>query len=120
MAYEAQRSEMINTTCGIFAVTNVVSALIQSEDDKKKEILRGVYHYIASQAIKLLPPDKNTDIPLLLAGGVGNHKTLRQIFREKGFKLIDLPQEIPYQHLIAYGTALSLRKDAEVLSEVGS
>jgi activator of 2-hydroxyglutaryl-CoA dehydratase len=120
MAYEAQNSEMINTTCGIFAVTNVVSALIQSEDERKKEILRGVYHYIASQAIKLMPPDKNTDTPLLLAGGVGNHRTLRQIFKEKGFQLLDLPEEIPYQHLIAYGTALSLKKEIEILSEVES
>jgi activator of 2-hydroxyglutaryl-CoA dehydratase len=101
---------MINTTCGIFAVTNVVSALIQSEDERKREILRGVYHYIASQALKLLPPGDNTNMPLLLVGGVGRHNALREIFKEKGFDLLKIPEELPLQHIIAYGTALSLRE----------
>ncbi len=108
MAGETTKSELINTTCGIFAVTNVVSALIQSDENRKRDILRGVYHYIATQAIKLLPPEENTNIPLLLAGGVGNHNTLKEIFVEKGFELLPLPDSIPHQHLIAYGTALSL------------
>jgi len=34
MAYGAKTSELINTTCGIFAVTNVVSALVQSDEEK--------------------------------------------------------------------------------------
>jgi activator of 2-hydroxyglutaryl-CoA dehydratase len=119
MAFSARKSELINTTCGIFAVTNVVSALIQSEVGKRNEILRGVYHYIASQAVKLLPHETNTDYPLLLVGGVGRHRTLREIFREKGFTLLELPQEIPHQHLIAYGTALTLNmNDAVQVKEI--
>lgn len=108
MAYEAKGRELINTTCGIFAITNVVSALIQSNEQQRKDILNGIYYYIADQAIKLLPLEKNTDVPLLLAGGIGSHKTLQKIFKERGFDLLELPVDITSQHLVAYGAALSL------------
>ncbi|MCG8700559.1 MAG: 2-hydroxyacyl-CoA dehydratase [Bacteroidales bacterium] len=108
MASQATRSELLNTTCGIFAVTNVVSALIQSNDERRKEILRGAYDYIAAQAIRLLPNEDN-NVPLLLVGGLARHNTLRSIFIEKGFELLDLPEDIPYQHLVSYGSALMLK-----------
>lgn len=108
MAFDAVKSELVNTTCGIFAVTNVVSALVQSNTGRRKEILRGVYEYIAEQAIRLLPNNEKQSGLLLLTGGIANHRTLNQIFIEKGFELIKLPNKIHPQFLVAYGTALTV------------
>jgi len=108
MAYSATKSELVNTTCGIFAVTNVVSALVQSDTGRRKEILRGVYEYIAEQAIRLLPNNEKQNGLLLLTGGIANHSTLKQIFIERGYKLITLPEELHPQYLVAYGTALTV------------
>jgi activator of 2-hydroxyglutaryl-CoA dehydratase len=108
LAGQAEKSELVNTTCGIFAVTNVVSALIQSDDDKRKEILRGVYEYIAAQAIKLLPAEDRNGKEVFLTGGVARHKTLRKIFIERGFTLMETKIQLHSQFLVAYGTALSL------------
>jgi activator of 2-hydroxyglutaryl-CoA dehydratase len=108
LAYEAQESEIINTTCGIFAVTNVVSALIQASDEKRKSILRGLYEYVATQAIKLLPRELQKGGEVFLTGGVANHKTLKKVFAEKGFTLIQPEVEIHPQFLVAFGSALAI------------
>ena len=108
MAFEAANVELINTTCGIFAVTNVVSALVQSNEARRKDILRGVYEYIAEQAIKLLPGIDKQGGRVILTGGLARHKTLQKIFAERGFELIPLPEDIHPQFVVAYGTALSL------------
>jgi activator of 2-hydroxyglutaryl-CoA dehydratase/benzoyl-CoA reductase/2-hydroxyglutaryl-CoA dehydratase subunit BcrC/BadD/HgdB len=108
MAMEAVRGELVNTTCGIFAVTNVVSALIQTDGPKRCEILRGVYEYIAAQAIRLLPPEDRISKEVFLTGGLARHKTLRKIFRERGFNLMEIPSKLHSQFLVAYGTALSI------------
>uniref|UniRef100_UPI0013012974 BadF/BadG/BcrA/BcrD ATPase family protein n=1 Tax=Labilibacter marinus TaxID=1477105 RepID=UPI0013012974 len=108
LAYEAESGEIINTTCGIFAVTNVVSALIQASDEKRKAILRGLYEYVATQAIKLLPRELQKGGEVFLTGGVANHKTLQKVFMEKGFKLITPEVEIHPQYLVAFGSALSV------------
>lgn len=108
LAYEAIESEIINTTCGIFAVTNVVSALIQASDEKRKNILRGLYEYVATQAIKLLPRELQKGGEVFLTGGVANHKTLQKVFREKGFTLINPKIDIHPQFLVAFGSALSI------------
>ncbi len=108
MAFNAENSELVNTTCGIFAVTNVVSALVQSNTKRRKEILRGVYEYIAEQAIRLLPHNDKHGGLLLLTGGIANHKTLQLIFTERGFNLIGLPSQIHPQYIVAYGTALTV------------
>ncbi len=108
LAFEAEESEVINTTCGIFAVTNVVSALIQSSDEKRKAILRGLYEYVATQAIKLLPRELQKGGEVFLTGGVANHKTLQKVFREKGFTLISPDLDIHPQYLVAFGSALSV------------
>jgi activator of 2-hydroxyglutaryl-CoA dehydratase/benzoyl-CoA reductase/2-hydroxyglutaryl-CoA dehydratase subunit BcrC/BadD/HgdB len=108
MAMEAGRAEIINTTCGIFAVTNVVSALVQAEDDRRKEILKGVYQYIATQAIKLLPAADQKGGEVFLTGGIAGHKSLRNAFEQKGFKIIPVPDFMHPQFLVAFGTALSI------------
>ncbi|TLX72130.1 hypothetical protein E9993_18880 [Labilibacter sediminis] len=108
LAYEAEESEIINTTCGIFAVTNVVSALIQASDEKRKSILRGLYEYVATQAIKLLPRELQNGGEVFLTGGVANHKTLKKVFKNKGFELITPDVEIHPQYLVAFGSALSV------------
>ena len=108
MAMQAEKSELVNTTCGIFAVTNVVSALIQADDNRRNEILKGVYEYIAAQAIRLLPSADRVGKEIFLTGGVARHKTLRKIFKERGFILLELPSKLHSQFLVAYGTALSL------------
>jgi activator of 2-hydroxyglutaryl-CoA dehydratase len=108
MAFNAKKSELVNTTCGIFAVTNVVSALVQSSNERRKEILRGVYEYIAEQAVRLLPQNEKQNGYLLLTGGIANHKTLQVIFIERGFNLIQLPIQLHPQYLVAYGTALTI------------
>ncbi len=109
LALEAENSEIINTTCGIFAVTNVVSALIQASEEKRKAILRGLYEYVATQAIKLLPRSLQKGGEVFLTGGVANHKTLQKVFEEKGFKLIRPHDvEIHPQYLVAFGSALSV------------
>jgi activator of 2-hydroxyglutaryl-CoA dehydratase len=108
MASEVQNGEVINTTCGIFAVTSVVSALVQSDENRRKRILRGVYQYIATQALKLLPADFRAGGELFLTGGIASHQTLRDIFTSKGFHLVDLPDNLHPQFLVAYGTALSI------------
>jgi activator of 2-hydroxyglutaryl-CoA dehydratase len=108
MAMKADKGELVNTTCGIFAVTNVVSALIQADEPKRCEIIRGVYEYIAAQAIRLLPPGDRISKELFLTGGLARHKTLRKIFRERGFVLMEIPPQLHSQFLVAYGTALSL------------
>ena len=110
MAYKAEKAELVNTTCGIFAITNVVSALVQSEvnSDRQNEILRGIYDYIASQAIRLLPFEDRNGGEIFLTGGIAKHKTLQKIFTEKGYRLISVPDYFHPQYLVAYGTALSL------------
>ncbi len=109
MALEATQGEVINTTCGIFAVTNVVSALVQADEEGRKNILKGVYQYVATQALKLLPANLNTkNHPLLLTGGIAKHKSLQKIFDEMGFELLKLPEHMKSQHVVAYGTALSI------------
>lgn len=108
LAYEAEESETINTTCGIFAVTNVVSALIQASDEKRKSVLRGLYEYVATQAIKLLPRELQNGGEVFLTGGVANHKTLQKVFKNKGFELITPDVEIHPQYLVAFGSALSV------------
>jgi len=108
MASEASGSELINTTCGIFAVTNVVSALVQSDEMRRKSVLRGVYQYIAEQAIKLMPASEKQGGRIILTGGLANHKTLQAIFTGRGFSLIPLPDFIHPQFMVAYGTALSI------------
>jgi activator of 2-hydroxyglutaryl-CoA dehydratase/benzoyl-CoA reductase/2-hydroxyglutaryl-CoA dehydratase subunit BcrC/BadD/HgdB len=108
MAFLAEKGELVNTTCGIFAVTNVVSALIQADDFKRCEIIRGVYEYIAAQAIRLLPPEDRMSKEIFLTGGLARHRTLRKIFRERGFTLLEIPSKLHSQFLVAYGTALSI------------
>lgn len=108
MAFDASNSELVNTTCGIFAVTNVVSALVKSDDEHRKQILRGVYKYIAEQAIKLLPVNERHAGKIVLTGGIARHKTLQSIFIEQGFELMPLPQQLHPQFLVAFGTALSI------------
>jgi len=108
LAYQAQRAENINTTCGIFAVTNVVSALISSDEKRRKEILRGAYQYITSQATRLFPPGDRTGTLLLPVGGLANHKTLRRAFEEEGFRVSPPSNPIHPQYLVAFGAALSL------------
>ena len=107
LAYEASEGEMINTTCGIFAITNVVSALVQADDERRKSILWGLYQYIAAQAIKLLPEPLQTGCEVFLTGGVARHQSLQKVFIERGFTLIQPKFEIHPQYLVAYGTALS-------------
>jgi len=108
MASETERYELINTTCGIFDVTNVVSALVQSDESRRKSVLRGVYQYIAEQAIKLMPLSEKQGGRIILTGGLARHKTLQAIFRERGFELVPLPEFIHPQFMVAYGTALSI------------
>ncbi|MFT3738542.1 MAG: BadF/BadG/BcrA/BcrD ATPase family protein [Breznakibacter sp.] len=108
MAQNATKAEMINTTCGIFAVTNVVSALVQADSQRRCEILKGVYQYIAAQAIRLLPVDDQKGGEMFLTGGIASHKSLKQVFTQKGFTLLEVPSFLNPQHLVAYGTALSL------------
>ncbi len=108
MAFNAKKTELVNTTCGIFAVTNVVSALVQSNVERRKEVLRGVYDYIAEQAIRLLPQNEKQNGLLLLTGGIANHKTLQLVFVERGFDLIEFPKHLHPQYMVAYGTALSI------------
>jgi activator of 2-hydroxyglutaryl-CoA dehydratase/benzoyl-CoA reductase/2-hydroxyglutaryl-CoA dehydratase subunit BcrC/BadD/HgdB len=108
LASQAKGKELINSTCGIFAITNVVSALVQSNDERKKNILKGLYDYIATQALKLLPQDLAYDCDMLLVGGLANHKSLRKIFREKGFTLLSVPDDIHPQNMVALGAALAL------------
>ncbi|TAJ12002.1 hypothetical protein DMA11_14515 [Marinilabiliaceae bacterium JC017] len=109
LANEAGKSEVINTTCGIFAVTNVVSALVQADAEKRKGVLRGVYEYVGTQAIRLLPSELQKGGEVLLTGGIANHKTLQKVFREKGFELLNLSENLHPQYLVAYGTALSIQ-----------
>ncbi len=108
MAFQAGHTELINTTCGIFAVTNVVSALVQSNEERRKNILRGVYQYITEQAVKLLPAGNKHGGKLILTGGLARHKTLQKIFEERNFELVPLPDSIHPQFVVAYGTALSI------------
>jgi len=108
LAQKADKVEMINTTCGIFAVTSVVSALVQADDSRRCEILRGVYQYIAMQAIKLLPLEDQHGGDLFLTGGIANHASLRDIFKQRGFNLLTVPADLHPQFLVAYGTALCL------------
>lgn len=107
LAYEASEGEMINTTCGIFAITNVVSALVQADDERRKSIVWGLYQYIAAQAIKLLPESLQNGCEVFLTGGVARHKSLQKVFKERGFELIKPQMTIHPQYLVAYGTALS-------------
>ncbi|GEM_PF-4414581 len=109
LAYEASEGEMINTTCGIFAITNVVSALVQADEERRKSILWGLYQYIASQAIKLLPDFLQNGGEVFLTGGIARHKSLQKVFKERGFELVKPQMEIHPQYLVAYGTALSTR-----------
>ncbi len=109
MASEATATELVNTTCGIFAVTNVVSALVKSDIHHRKQILKGVYKYIAEQAIKLMPAHERHQGRVLLTGGIANHFTLRAIFADQGFELVELPSFIHPQFLVAYGTAVSIQ-----------
>ncbi|PKP39570.1 MAG: hypothetical protein CVT98_01270 [Bacteroidetes bacterium HGW-Bacteroidetes-15] len=108
MASSANRSELINTTCGIFAVTNVISALVQSDDERRRVILKGVYHYLAAQAIKLLPAENQNGGKIVLTGGLANHVSLRTVFTERGFDLLEIPRGIHPQFLVSYGAALML------------
>jgi activator of 2-hydroxyglutaryl-CoA dehydratase len=108
LAMKAEKGELVNTTCGIFAVTNVVSALIQADEMKRSEILRGVYEYLAAQAIRLLPSEDRIGKDIFLTGGLARHKTLRKIFQNRGFTLMELPLKLHSQYLVAYGTALSI------------
>ncbi len=108
LASKAQKAELINTTCGIFAVTNVISALVQADDARRSVILKGVYQYLATQAIKLLPASNQNGCRLVLTGGLANHQTLRTVFREKGFELASIPKSIHPQFLVSYGAALSI------------
>lgn len=108
LALEAEESEIINTTCGIFAVTNVVSALVQASDRRRKAILRGLYDYVATQAIRLLPSELQNGHEVYLTGGVANHLTLKEVFKQRGFKLITPEKDIHPQFLVAFGTALSV------------
>ena len=107
-AMEATESEVINTTCGIFAVTNVVSALVQASEERRKSILRGLYDYVATQAIKLLPSQLQRGHEVYLTGGVASHQTLKEVFRQRGFTLINPEKDIHPQFLVAFGTALSV------------
>ncbi|MCU4165592.1 2-hydroxyacyl-CoA dehydratase [Carboxylicivirga caseinilyticus] len=107
-AMEATESEVINTTCGIFAVTNVVSALVQASEERRKSILRGLYDYVATQAIKLLPSQLQRGHEVYLTGGVASHETLKEVFRQRGFTLINPEKDIHPQFLVAFGTALSV------------
>jgi activator of 2-hydroxyglutaryl-CoA dehydratase len=108
LAIQASKAELINTTCGIFAVTNVISALVQSDEERRKVILKGVYQYLATQAIKLLPYENQAGGKIVLTGGLANHKTLRAIFTERGYELLDIPNNIHPQFLVSLGAALSL------------
>lgn len=108
LALEAESAELINTTCGIFAVTNVISALVQADPERRKVILRGVYQYLATQAIKLLPVEDQNGGRIILTGGLANHKTLRAVFEEKRFELVEVPHSIHPQFLVSYGCALAL------------
>ncbi|MCU4175274.1 2-hydroxyacyl-CoA dehydratase [Carboxylicivirga sp. N1Y90] len=108
LALEAEESEIINTTCGIFAVTNVVSALVQASERRRRAILRGLYDYVATQAIKLLPPELQNGYEVYLTGGVESHQTLKEVFVQRGFKLITPEKDIHPQFLVAFGTALSV------------
>lgn len=108
LAMQAKRAELINTTCGIFAVTSVVSALVQADEERRKEILRGVYQYIATQALKLLPAENQKGGELFLTGGVACHQSLRDIFTQRGYHLLSLPEGMHPQFLVAFGTALTI------------
>lgn len=108
LAVQAEKSELINTTCGIFAVTNVISALVQADDKRRNIILKGVYHYLATQAIKLLPSNDQNGCRVVLTGGLANHKTLRAIFEEKGFELVDIPNNLHPHFMVSYGAAISI------------
>ncbi len=108
LALEAEESEVINTTCGIFAVTNVVSALVQASDRRRKAILRGLYDYVATQAIKLLPTKLQNGHEVYLTGGVANHETLKEVFKQRGYTLITPEKDIHPQFMVAFGTALSV------------
>ncbi|MCP4898007.1 MAG: hypothetical protein GY906_13625 [bacterium] len=108
MAFQATRSETINTTCGIFAVTNVVSALTQADDERRAEILRGLYDYIATQAIRHLPPEDRNGGRMLLVGGLARHRTLRALLQEEGFDLVPLPDGLHPQFVVSYGAAMAL------------
>lgn len=108
LAFGATKAELINTTCGIFAVTNVISALIHADSDRRKVILKGVYQYLATQAIKLLPAEDQNGGRVILTGGLANHKTLKTIFHEKGFELLEIPRGIHPQFLVSFGAALSI------------
>lgn len=110
LALNASRGETINTTCGIFAVTNVVSALTLADDERRAEILRGLYEYIATQAVRHLPPEDRKGGRMLLVGGLARHKTLRAILRESGFDLVRLPNGLSPQFVVAYGAALTLNQ----------
>jgi len=67
-----------------------------------------VYDYIATQALKLLPREDLSNYDVFLTGGVARHNTLKKIFREKGFNLLEIPEELHPQFLVAYGTALAI------------
>jgi len=111
LAFEAERDVPINTTCGIFAVTNVVSSLIQADARGRSEILRGLYKYISAQATRHFPPHLRAGGQLLAVGGIAGHKALRSVFAEEGFELVDLPDGLNPQHVVAYGAAILLRED---------
>jgi activator of 2-hydroxyglutaryl-CoA dehydratase len=108
LATEADRAESLNTTCGIFAVTHVVSALVQSDIKRRKEILKGVYAYIVSQATRHFPRQYRDGGRIVVVGGLAGHRSLREAFENDGYELIPLPDLITSQHVVALGAALSL------------
>lgn len=116
LAFDAERGTPINTTCGIFAVTNVVSSLVQADVRGRKEILRGLYGYVAAQATRHFPPHLRSGGELLAVGGIAGHRTLRKVFSEAGFELIELPHGLNPQHVVAYGAAAMLRQSKTLRS----
>jgi len=108
LASQADRAEPLNTTCGIFAVTHVVSALVQSDPERRKEILKGVYAYIVSQATRHFPRDYRDGGRIVAVGGLAGHRSLREAFENDGYELIPLPRLVTGQHVVALGAALAL------------
>lgn len=63
---------------------------VVTKKQKPKANLRGLYGYVATQAIKLLPRELQNGAEVFLTGGVAKHRTLQKIFEEKVLLLLNL------------------------------
>lgn len=102
LALKSEKPVLINSTCSVFAESEVVSLIANANN--KEDIALGVLDSIALRILRMFKQlDSSKDI--IFCGGGAKSGALQKLLQEKITNKITVP-DIP-QFIVAYGAALS-------------